>query len=224
MKRSSVRVLRRLSRRACWPSAASTRPHRSDSALSWSWPPCISTWHSATQRALPGAPASSSTCAPSPASGPRQRSLPEQAKTNRQAGALLADRVAELDGAITGDPIKLVELSRLDRFELPADTAVPAAITDNTLERMRGLIGAYAEALDRTRGADELTHHLLLKLVRRQVETEAELEGLATPRGRQLYTIAREVVVEIEAEWTSRLGKAKMRQLRELLEELNAAL
>jgi DNA-binding MarR family transcriptional regulator len=46
----------------------------------------------------------------------------------------------------------------------------------------------------------------------------------ATPRGRQLYTIAREVVVEIEAEWTKRLGKAKMRQLRELLEELNAAL
>jgi DNA-binding MarR family transcriptional regulator len=46
----------------------------------------------------------------------------------------------------------------------------------------------------------------------------------ATPRGRQLYAIAREVVVELEAEWTRRLGKAKMRQLRELLEELNAAL
>jgi DNA-binding MarR family transcriptional regulator len=46
----------------------------------------------------------------------------------------------------------------------------------------------------------------------------------ATPRGKQLYTIAREVVAEIEAEWTRRLGKAKMRQLRELLEELNAVL
>jgi len=121
----------------------------------------------------------------------------------------LADRVAELDGPITGDPIKLVELSRLDRFELPADTADPAAITDYTLERVRGLIGAYAEALDRTRGADELTHHLLLKLVRRQLETEAELEGLATPRGRQLYRIAREVVVEIEAEWTSRSARPR---------------
>jgi hypothetical protein len=31
-------------------------------------------------------------------------------------------------------------------------------------------------------------------------------------------------VAEIEAEWTKRLGKAKMRQLRELLEELNAGL
>ena len=46
----------------------------------------------------------------------------------------------------------------------------------------------------------------------------------ATPRGRRLYAIAREVVAEIEAEWTRRLGKAKMRQLRELLEELNADL
>jgi DNA-binding MarR family transcriptional regulator len=46
----------------------------------------------------------------------------------------------------------------------------------------------------------------------------------ATPRGKQLYTIAREVVAEIEAEWTKRLGKPKMRQLRELLEELNAGL
>jgi DNA-binding MarR family transcriptional regulator len=46
----------------------------------------------------------------------------------------------------------------------------------------------------------------------------------ATPRGKQLYAIAREVVAEVEAEWTRRLGKAKMRQLRELLEELNAVL
>jgi DNA-binding MarR family transcriptional regulator len=46
----------------------------------------------------------------------------------------------------------------------------------------------------------------------------------ATPRGKQLYAIAREVVAEIEADWTRRLGKAKMRKLRELLEELNATL
>jgi len=45
-----------------------------------------------------------------------------------------------------------------------------------------------------------------------------------TPRGRELYGIARLVVEEIEAEWTTLLGKAKMRQLRNLLEELNARL
>jgi DNA-binding MarR family transcriptional regulator len=46
----------------------------------------------------------------------------------------------------------------------------------------------------------------------------------ATSRGRELYAIAREVVGELEAEWTGRLGKAKMDRLRELLEELNATL
>jgi DNA-binding MarR family transcriptional regulator len=46
----------------------------------------------------------------------------------------------------------------------------------------------------------------------------------ATPRGKELYAIAREVVAEIEQEWAERIGKANMRQLRQLLEELNAAL
>lgn len=104
--------------------------------------------------------------------------LPELAEINRQAGAALADRVAELNGAITGDPTKVVELSGLGPFELPADTSDPAAITDYALERVRGLIGAYSEALGRTRDADELTHRLLLKLVRQQVEMEADLEGV----------------------------------------------
>jgi DNA-binding MarR family transcriptional regulator len=47
---------------------------------------------------------------------------------------------------------------------------------------------------------------------------------LATAKGRRIYTIAREVVAEIDAEWTARLGRVKMRQLRGILEELNAGL
>ena len=43
----------------------------------------------------------------------------------------------------------------------------------------------------------------------------------ATARGNELYALAREFVAETEAEWERQLGKAKMRQLRELLEELN---
>jgi DNA-binding MarR family transcriptional regulator len=46
----------------------------------------------------------------------------------------------------------------------------------------------------------------------------------ATVRGDELYAIAREFVAELEQEWTKRLGKKKMRQLRELLEELNDGL
>ena len=46
----------------------------------------------------------------------------------------------------------------------------------------------------------------------------------ATARGGEVYAIAREVVEELEREWTQRLGRTKMRQLRQLLVELNAAL
>ena len=46
----------------------------------------------------------------------------------------------------------------------------------------------------------------------------------STARGDELYAVAREFVAELEGEWTRRLGTQKMRQLRELLEELNAQL
>ena len=46
----------------------------------------------------------------------------------------------------------------------------------------------------------------------------------ATARGKQVYAIAREVVAVLEARWTKRLGKEKMRELRETLEEINAEL
>jgi DNA-binding MarR family transcriptional regulator len=46
----------------------------------------------------------------------------------------------------------------------------------------------------------------------------------ATPRGKEIYAIAREFAAEMEREWTARLGEQKMRRLRALLEELNDAL
>jgi DNA-binding MarR family transcriptional regulator len=46
----------------------------------------------------------------------------------------------------------------------------------------------------------------------------------ATARGREVDAIARRVTRELEKEWASRLGETKLRRLRELLVELNAAL
>jgi DNA-binding MarR family transcriptional regulator len=43
----------------------------------------------------------------------------------------------------------------------------------------------------------------------------------ATPRGREVYAVARAAIADIERDWTERLGAAKMRRLRELLAELN---
>jgi DNA-binding MarR family transcriptional regulator len=46
----------------------------------------------------------------------------------------------------------------------------------------------------------------------------------ATPRGREVFAIARDVVAEVTARVTERLGERRVRELRALLEELRAAL
>ena len=46
----------------------------------------------------------------------------------------------------------------------------------------------------------------------------------STRRGAEVYAVARRFVAETEAEWTRTLGRAKMHELRRILEELNAAL
>jgi DNA-binding MarR family transcriptional regulator len=46
----------------------------------------------------------------------------------------------------------------------------------------------------------------------------------ATDRGREVFAVARELMADAEARLTERLGAAKLRRLRALLEELGAAL
>ena len=46
----------------------------------------------------------------------------------------------------------------------------------------------------------------------------------STAKGEEVYALAREFVAETETKWTKRLGRTKMKQLRELLVELNEAL
>ena len=46
----------------------------------------------------------------------------------------------------------------------------------------------------------------------------------ATARGDEVYAIARDVLAEIERDWIARLGEAKIRRLKALLQELNAIL
>jgi DNA-binding MarR family transcriptional regulator len=70
---------------------------------------------------------------------------------------------------------------------------------------------------------EHLERHGYVERVADPADRRAKLVR-ATARGRQIYAIAREVMAEIDARWTEQLGSARMRQLRELLEELNAAL
>ena len=65
-----------------------------------------------------------------------------------------------------------------------------------------------------------LEHHGYVERVPDPADGRAKLVR-ATTRGRAVYAIARDAIAEIEREWTAALGAAKMRRLRELLEELN---
>jgi DNA-binding MarR family transcriptional regulator len=46
----------------------------------------------------------------------------------------------------------------------------------------------------------------------------------ATVRGREVYSIVRELIAELDARLDERMGSAKVEQLRELLEELGEAI
>jgi DNA-binding MarR family transcriptional regulator len=46
----------------------------------------------------------------------------------------------------------------------------------------------------------------------------------ATARGREVYAIVRELIVELDARLDEHMGAAKVAQLRELLEELGGAI
>lgn len=68
-----------------------------------------------------------------------------------------------------------------------------------------------------------LEHHGYIERVPDPDDRRAKLVR-ATPRGSEVYVIAREFVAELEQRWTERLGMKRMRLLQELLEELNDAL
>lgn len=89
----------------------------------------------------------------------------------------LSDRVAELDGAITADPGRLIEISPIDQFGLPTDTSDIGSILAYALERTRIAIDEYGALLVHVRDRDVITHDLLLGLLKRQVARESELSA-----------------------------------------------
>jgi ferritin-like protein len=89
----------------------------------------------------------------------------------------LADRIAELGGAITGDPDYLVERSPFDMFALPDDPSAVGSILGQALQQLRTLIRAYAQVVDIVRGRDDLTYRLVVDLLGHAVRTEDEIEA-----------------------------------------------
>jgi ferritin-like protein len=106
--------------------------------------------------------------------------LDEVVDQNLASARKLADRVAELGEAATGDPRRLVSGAGRDGFDLP-DGGDLAGILAAALTAVRETIDAYGAALEATAG-DELTRRLLLSLLRHEVARESDLEGATARR------------------------------------------
>ena len=81
----------------------------------------------------------------------------------------------------------------------------------------------------RTRMTKQALNYLLGQMEElgylRRVDDEADQRFKRirlTPRGRAASAAMREIVLEIEAEWTQKLGRRRFAELRHLLEQLNA--
>jgi ferritin-like protein len=99
----------------------------------------------------------------------------------RAAGGLanakvLSTRLAQLGGAITGDPSRFIELSPVEAFSLPASGADIYAILSAALGYERLFIQEYGRFCARVRDIDPLTYEDMIALLKDHVTREDGLE------------------------------------------------
>ena len=103
--------------------------------------------------------------------------LEENAEHGLKAAKKLADRIGDLGGVVSADPTQFVERSPLEEFSLPDSNSEVGVILGFVLERIRMIIGEYGAFLERVRGRDEISHLLVLDLLKEQVARESEIEA-----------------------------------------------
>jgi ferritin-like protein len=103
--------------------------------------------------------------------------LKEVSEEALEAAKKLAGRIGELGGTVTADPALLVERSPLSGFSLPESNSEAGVILGHVLERVRMIVGEYGAFLEEVRGHDELSYHLVLKLLAEQVARASEIEA-----------------------------------------------
>jgi hypothetical protein len=104
--------------------------------------------------------------------------MEELAGNARSASKKLADRIGDLGGAVTGDPRDLMlRLPKGMDFILP-DCSDPLAISSVGLGQVTLLTDAYQQFLDQVRGSDDISFHLVLKLLAAEVHRKAGIEAV----------------------------------------------
>jgi ferritin-like protein len=108
--------------------------------------------------------------------------LAEIAGRARAAARRLADRIGDLGGAITADPRQLLDRSPgTAEFTLP-DCSDVASIGEYGLQRLNIIIAAYEAFLDKVRGTDDVSFHLVLELLAAETHQRADIQAALARR------------------------------------------
>ena len=103
--------------------------------------------------------------------------IPEVAEHARAAAAQLADRIGDLDGAVTADPRQLIDRAPGgNEFAIP-DCSDPRAITTYALQRLNIIIAAYQAFLDKVRGHDDVSFALVVSLLAAETHRRADVKA-----------------------------------------------
>lgn len=133
-------------------------------------------------------------------------------------------------GVLLREPFRVASARLHERFAERGhpDVRAPHGNVMQFLDDEGTRVSVLAERAQMTKQAmGELVAHLeshgYVERVPDPADRRAKLVR-STAKGNELYAIAREFVAETEAEWTELLGAERMRQLRGILEDLNAGL
>lgn len=100
----------------------------------------------------------------------------EKVRQNFEHARIIAERIGQLGGVITGDPTLLVEKSPGQKFTLPGSNSDIRVILSHTLQQVQVGIRAYGEALAQVKDKDEVTYHILLDVLKDHINSEDEIE------------------------------------------------
>ena len=107
--------------------------------------------------------------------------LAEIADRARAAARRLAGRIGDLGGAITADPRQLLDRSIPVEFTLP-DCSDITSIGEYGLQRLNIIIAAYEAFLDKVRGTDDVSFHLVLELLAAETHQRTDIQAALARR------------------------------------------
>jgi bacterioferritin len=111
------------------------------------------------------------------------KELENKAQESIKHAKKLAERIAELGGTETGDPTEFVMLSPLKRFSMPSSTSDIKVILYYILEQEQAIIRKYGDFMIKLRDKDDLTYHLLRKILEGEIRHESEIEAVVINSG-----------------------------------------